>query len=433
MRKFISLLFSGALLATALVGLTASPASATTTLTTCADLSNQKIKVLSATKKNCNPFLASAIWHIQQSDSSAHAGSGFATIQICSSKNPLFTYQFIKSSCPRHQVTTEYWRTVSASQTPEIATVYARGHDSAVITLATSSNAANLDAPISYYLVTDVKSGVTTRVLPGYLGRLNISGLSSESTYTFTIAAVSVDGISAISVLSQVITTGAAPVVSTTPTIVLSCAEGGDCIVGDRGPGGGFVYYVDRVTGFNCGSGHTETGSPTGGLCHYLEVAPSGWNTGLDPIKDWAVWAQKSNNVSGITDDASAFNNALAIGLGYKNSVAIVNQGNDTSTAAGLARAYAGGSKGDWYLPASAELNLLCQWGRNVTQNVTAACTGGTLNSGTGANGLFVANMYWSSSESAADYAWYQYFNLGDQFGNYGKVATLFVRPVRAF
>jgi hypothetical protein len=55
--------------------------------------------------------------------------------------------------------------------------------------------------------------------MPDYL---NLSGLSSESTYTFTIAAVNVDGNSAASLATPVIRTGTAPVVSTNTPAVLA-------------------------------------------------------------------------------------------------------------------------------------------------------------------------------------------------------------------
>jgi hypothetical protein len=127
-----------------------------------------------------------------------------------------------------------------------------------------------------------------------------------------------------------------------------------------------------------------------------------------------------------------AYNNASGIGLGYKNSLAIVAQGNDTTTAAGAARAYGGGSQSDWYLPTTAELNLLCQWARNVAQSVTTACTGGALNTGTGAGGGFSAGYYWSSSEFADFFAWSLDFYFGYQ-NLTSKVAPFYVRPVRAF
>ena len=208
-----------------------------------------------------------------------------------------------------------------------------------------------------------------------------------------------------------------------------TCAQGGVCVVGDTGPGGGKVFYVHASGTFNCGVAFTST-------CKYLEVAPSGWNTGADPTKLWAVFANKDADIATITNDSPAYNNALGIGLGYKNSLAIVNQGNDTTTAAGAARAYAGGAKSDWYLPTTAELNLLCQWARNVAQSVTTRCTGGTLNTGTGASGGFSSDRYFSSSERSDAIAWMQNFantgTVGDQDTS-AKSSVRSVRPVRAF
>jgi hypothetical protein len=214
----------------------------------------------------------------------------------------------------------------------------------------------------------------------------------------------------------------AAPVATNTPVApapaaALTCATGGTCVVGNTGPGGGIVYYVN-TTGFSCG--------PTlAAICNYLEVAPSDWNTGPDPQKLWV--ASNLIDVSGVTNDSLPYNNALGIGLGYKNSNAM-----GLGYAAGAARAYSGGFKNDWYLPTTAELNLLCQWGRGVTQAVTTLCLGGTLNSGTGVSGGFVAGYYWSSSEQDIGSAWMQDFAQDGQY--VGDTATSrHVRPVRAF
>jgi hypothetical protein len=214
---------------------------------------------------------------------------------------------------------------------------------------------------------------------------------------------------------------------TTTTVAVLTCAAGGDCQVGEPGPGGGIVFYVHASGTFACGATLAST-------CKYLEVAPNTWSGGsADPSNLlWAVSANQTVDVPSITNDFPTYNNALGIGLGYKNSLAIVAQGNDATTAAGAARAYGGGSQSDWYLPTAAELNLLCQWARNVTQSVTTQCTGGTLNTGTGASGGFSSDNYWSSSELDGSYAWRQDVSSG--FQNYAfKNLSVYVRPVRAF
>jgi hypothetical protein len=187
------------------------------------------------------------------------------------------------------------------------------------------------------------------------------------------------------------------------------------------------VFYKHASGTFACGATLNQN-------CTYLEVAPNTWSGGsADPSNLlWAISTYQSVDVPSITNDSSAYNNASGIGLGYKNSLAIVAQGNDTTTAAGAARAYSGGSQSDWYLPTTAELNLLCQWARNVAQSVTTRCTGGTLNTGTGLGGGFSTGAYWSSSEYDDFLAWHQIFSTGTQ-SNFPKNSTYYVRPVRAF
>ena len=211
--------------------------------------------------------------------------------------------------------------------------------------------------------------------------------------------------------------------------------------VGDRGPGGGFIYYVSDA-GFNCGATFTNTGSPTGGKCKYLEVAPSDWQAS-EYTHPWATGTKTSGNaiqnISSLADDASEYNNALGVGLGFKNSIDIVSQNGlynmmTNDYAAGAARAYAGGSQNDWYLPTTAELNLLCQWARGVAPSVTTVCAGGSLNSSTyGASSAgFIGVYYWSSSEIQNNMAWTQGLSGGGQTG-VEKYAGSSVRPVRAF
>jgi hypothetical protein len=202
--------------------------------------------------------------------------------------------------------------------------------------------------------------------------------------------------------------------------------------VGDTGPGGGKIFYVASGTFTQVGA----TGSMCTNNCKYLEAAPSNWNGASDPNRLWALSQYQSTDVSGIANDSNAYNNALGIGLGYKNSNDIVNQGNDTTTAAGAARAYTGGSKNDWYLPTSAELNLLCQWQGGIAPSVTTLCSFTSRNSATyGAQAAgFNGDYYWSSSEVNSTNAWSQRFasNTGSQ-ANINKSNMAHVRPIRAF
>lgn len=430
MRKLLSLVISGLLVTTTLVAVTSTQASAAPTLTTCTNLETGKTLVLRSADAQCRSHLGSALWVQEQSDSPSRTGDGYATITVCSSKNPFSTYRFIKDSCPKFQVTTNYWRTVAAPATPVIEAASARGHDSAALFIKPTTSAPS--APVLYYLVTETKSGLTRKVFPGNLGQINVSGLNAESTYTFAITAVNVDGTSAVSLATPSIKTSAAPVAITTAPIALICATGGTCVVGDTGPGGGTVFYV-ATTPFACGPTRAAT-------CKYLEAAPSGWNTGTDPLGTWSKISESETAVNNPTSPETA--TATAIGWGYRNTRAIILQGNtDTATsAAALADAHTVTVSGvlfdDWYLPSVDELNQMCKWQRGITgtalTTLTTLCAGGTSNSGIGAEG-FVGNTYWSSSEAGTNVAWYQYFNvIDDQLLSY-KSAAHSIRPIRAF
>ena len=196
--------------------------------------------------------------------------------------------------------------------------------------------------------------------------------------------------------------------------------------VGQTGPGGGTVFYV-ASTPFACGPTRAAT-------CTYLEVAPNSWDGGTeDPIKPWSVDANKHIDVTAIPNEPAANNDISGLGVGLQNSIAIVNQGNDTTTAAGAVRAYRGGTQSDWFLPATVELNLLCQWARNVTQSVSTPCLGGALNTGTGATGGFANTIYWSSVEHNGSDVRFQNFSNGEQSNQLGKNTSIRVRPIRAF
>ena len=181
-----------------------------------------------------------------------------------------------------------------------------------------------------------------------------------------------------------------APTPSATATVISEVVSpNGIYTLGTVGPGGGFIFYVSKK-GFSCGPKFTKTSGATGSLCHYLEVAPSGWKSGKigdrDPELYWAVKSKLSSDVVGIANEFAPWPvvkvPSAGIGLGYKNSLAILAQGNDITTAAGASRAYQGGSLTDWYLPTVAEANELCKWARGVpSKSDTTLCAGGKLNS----------------------------------------------------
>ncbi|NCV44829.1 MAG: DUF1566 domain-containing protein [Actinobacteria bacterium] len=213
---------------------------------------------------------------------------------------------------------------------------------------------------------------------------------------------------------------------ATTTTVALTCAQGGTCVVGDTGPGGGIVFYVHD----DADDLFTSTGSDCGASCRYLEAATGDQSAGV-------AWA---TTVTACYDDASASSNnncrlnsvysgntaaqtasrtgSNAIGKGMENTnqvyarLTTVGLVATSAYAAGIAWAYSNNGKADWHLPSKDELNQLYQRRDTV--------------------GGFSNNYWWSSSENDLAGAWYQYFFNGNQFAD-TKEYDLRVRPVRAF
>jgi hypothetical protein len=185
--------------------------------------------------------------------------------------------------------------------------------------------------------------------------------------------------------------------VSGLTTATESVTPTGSWSLGDTGPGGGKIFYVN-TSGFACGQTLSET-------CYYLEVAPIGANT----TKDWAVSANRTS---------SAGASGTVIGSGYKNTMAIINQGNSNSAAA-YAQEYRGGSLSDWYLGTRLELYQIY---------VNRA----TIFTGTEAITTEFPGEYWTSTEANSSQA-YSY-RIYDNQGPWPNSKTSnSVRPIRSF
>jgi hypothetical protein len=315
---------------------------------------------------------------------------------------------------------------VSASSLPVTTQVYVAPAP-AVTTAPLAAPAFTLSAAAETKTVNTAITGYTISSTGGTIASYAISPSApagttfSTSTGLLTGTPASTQGATAYTVTATNATGSATRTFTLTVTSVVYT-------VGQSGPGGGTIFYV-ATTPFACGPTRSAT-------CTYLEAAPSGWNGGADPTRRWANTTYQNTAVgsSGSSETATA----TAIGWGYRNTRAIILQGNsDTATsAAALADSYtvtvSGVTYDDWYLPSKDELNQMCKWVRGVawTSDETV-CSGGAINSGTGAAG-FVESSYWSSTEGAASNAWTQAFNGGNQ-NNVGKGNPLFVRPVRAF
>ncbi len=195
------------------------------------------------------------------------------------------------------------------------------------------------------------------------------------------------------------------PSTTPTPAIPLTCATGGTCKMGERGPGGGIVFYD---------AGTTQSWG------RYLEAAPNDYKVGTDEHTG-AEWGCRGT-LTGAT--------AEAIGTGKANTATIRAACPTADIAADVANKYftSTAGAGQWFLPSRGELNELCKYARTQT---TGTSTVGCDGSGALRNG-FAGDLYWSSSEDYEYRAWYQVFSNGYQYFN-GKPNTYYLRPIRAF
>lgn len=302
-----------------------------------------------------------------------------------------------------------------------------------------SATAGNARVTVSWTAPTNVGgsaiTGYTATSSPGgktcETGTLTcvINGLTNGTPYTFTVTATNTVG------------TSAASDPSTAVTPILSCATGGDCSLGDIGPGGGLVFFIDLTR-------------PEGS--RYFEMAPK--NAVLDESTSGIAWitgantcyaidsstadqnCQENNLYSGTeVEQAASTNLATGIGMGSANTAAIVarmDAGSVASTAyaAGLAKNYRGGGLTDWFMPSRDEINAMCNYSRNPTNPPTGICIGSQdVTFGEESAYGFALKKYWSSSQFRAGSAWSPKFADGGGYGNAPKSSNQQVRPIRSF
>jgi hypothetical protein len=185
---------------------------------------------------------------------------------------------------------------------------------------------------------------------------------------------------------------------------VLTCAEGGTCIVGDYGPGGGTVFYVSETP-------FTETGAPCSSTCKYLEA-----RVAAGPSAQWSV--------NFATTQIGSAAQGTAIGTGFGNTAAIISQNgafnaSSNNYAAGGAASYTGGGKTDWFMPSKMELAALATY--ESTLSTVDPIYGNT-------------QFFNSSSEFGATNIWGQLMHSsGSPVSGVGKTDNNHYVSVRAF
>jgi hypothetical protein len=292
-----------------------------------------------------------------------------------------------------------------------------------VISLSATTETANVNAAINGYTVTSSGGTVASYSLTGTLpaglsfstttGRITGTPTAAQTATTYTITATNISG------------SGTA---TFTLTVVRTCANGGECIVGNTGPGGGKVIYVSTTNFTSTGSDCNTAGAGGVTTCKYLEAAPTGWGNGIT-IEPGDIGDKEVTGTSTVDprlkwcNDSIWLRNELtktAIGDGRPNTTTRtqnVARGECTTGAIFHAELYEGNGKRDWHLPSKDELNQM---------RINREVLGDLPNVGN--------TTWWSSSEVGTGNALNQNFFVGNTNGNAnGKTFLSYVRPVRAF
>lgn len=165
-----------------------------------------------------------------------------------------------------------------------------------------------------------------------------------------------------------------------------TCAQGGECRIGNFGPGGGRIVY--------------DAGSLQW-WGRYLEAisVPSGAG------RRWSLQPTTSLYANDVTGRAHI--DAKAVGYGRINTAAIIAQSGPGNYAASFADSYVRNGYDDWFLPSKDELDAV--YNTHAVKGVPR----------------IVKAAYWSSSENSANYAWYQMFQDGTQFTDESGVGAI--------
>jgi hypothetical protein len=449
------------------------PARATSPLTTCVDLKTLKERI--SRSGNCRTSQeAVAKWRLASSDSALSGDKSVKYLKVCSNKasSPV-SYQLIRTKCARHQQESIYNRSAAIPATPVITGVISLSHESVSLALA-SGPAITADSPVAQYTIFSSKGDVV-KVHTWTDLTLTISGLTSSTSYTFTVSATNADGTSTLSAVSLPVTTQVfippTPPASRPSAPNISLSSSAETLTANistlsgytiTSTGGAIANYsispaapagltFSTVTGLLSGTPTTpqnltaytitatnEAGSataifrlkvtdgvgdigPGGGIIFY--VSSNGFACGptlnlvctyleAAPTDGPSSWIEPARAWSGNIDDAVG-STSDAIGTGYKNTLAMIAQNSTIGKAGTATRAFRGPyNLSDWYLPSIDEL----------TEMYSQRTVIGDFD---------LSNLYWSSSEISGYSAKGVYFVNGATL-DATKGISYSLRPIRA-
>jgi hypothetical protein len=278
---------------------------------------------------------------------------------------------------------------------PTIGTATATGATTATVVF--TAPASDGGATITSYTATSTPDSVTGTLSQAGSGTITVTGLTGNTSYTFTVTATNSAGTSAASAASNSITTPLA--------------------IGQAFGGGFFAGQISTAA--------------TGVADYNLVIAPK--SSGEDRLQ-WKTSDTSTAGTSSVID-------------GPTNSS---NMNNASHPAAQFCEGLTIGSFSDWYMPAQNELDV-CYFNLKPTTNSNDTSSGTNTNAvpsrgsnytagtpaqtaatdfQTGNTEAFLTNFYFSSTEDSATTARYQFFGGGNQLIS-DKTNNAYVRAVR--
>jgi hypothetical protein len=380
----------------------------------------EKIVRVSPTSSSSNaPTLAAPAFTLSSSSQSVLVNNAITTVTNTSTGGAIASYAISPAAPAGLTISTSTGQLSGTPTSIQSATAYTITATNAAGSATQTFTLTVTTAAPAFSLSSASETRVVTTAITGYTITSTGAPITSYS-YEGTLPS----GLAFSTSTGRITGTPTETRTATTYTIIGASASGetatatyrlrvtGD--IGDTGPGGGIIYYY-RSAGFNCGPTRAAT-------CNYLEVTPAGWYGGTNPARRWANVTYQTTTVNNATSPETA--TASSIGWGYRNTRAIILQGNSATanSAAALADSHTVTVSGvvydDWFLPSQDELKQLYD---------------SLFSSGIGGFGSGSSNFYWSSTEWDADKAWAEIFDNPYNNGRPSKINSLTVRPVRSF
>ena len=184
-----------------------------------------------------------------------------------------------------------------------------------------------------------------------------------------------------------------------------SCADGGTCKVGDKGPGGGTVFYVGASKVNAAGEKF-----PGGSNMEFLDSNPSP-SVAFDCTVDIAGTER-------------------GLGAGANNTTLFKEKCPRVVRSLIITTTWDDGKNGksDWFIPSYDELNLICRFTRGQSTDTTEKCNG-KLPVTVGGN---FAGTFWSSTQHSKLSQYALSFQTGDEVVSRKVLKNRFL-IVRAF